>query len=85
MPHKMRRLKSMVFAVTRPSNQITDVIQGITLELTGEGTTTISTSEDLGVAKTTIESLVTAYNSLISYAGGAKGIDIVGRKHAAQH
>ena len=54
------------FAVTRPSNQIADVIQGITLELTGEGTTTISTSENLGVAKTTIESLVSAYNSLTS-------------------
>lgn len=54
------------FAVTRPSNQISDVIQGITLELTGEGTSTISAIEDLGIAKTTIESLVSAYNSLTS-------------------
>lgn len=52
------------FAVTRPSNQITDVIQGVTLELSGLGTSTVSASEDLGVAKTTIESFVTAYNSL---------------------
>ena len=54
------------FAVTRPSNQISDVIQGITLELTGTGTATISATEDLGIAKTTIESLVNAYNTLTS-------------------
>ena len=54
------------FAVTRSSNEITDVIQGINLSLSDLGTTTVSVSENLGVAKTTIESLVTAYNSLAS-------------------
>ena len=54
------------FDVTRPSNQISDVIQGVTLELTGLGSATVSVSEDLGVAKTTIDAFVTAYNTLIS-------------------
>ena len=54
------------FAVTRPNNQISDVIQGVTLELTGAGTATVSVTEDLGVAKSTIEALVSAYNTLTS-------------------
>lgn len=52
------------FAVTRPSNQISDVIQGVTLELSGLGTATVSASEDLGVAKSSIEAFVSAYNTL---------------------
>ncbi len=52
------------FAVTRSSNEIDDVIQGITLSLNSLGTATVTASEDLGVAKTTIEALVTAYNTL---------------------
>lgn len=52
------------FAVTRSSNEIDDVIQGITLSLESLGTATVTASENLGVAKTTIEALVTAYNTL---------------------
>ena len=54
------------FAVTRSSNEIDDVIQGITLSLESLGTATVTASENLGVAKTTIEALVTSYNSLAS-------------------
>lgn len=54
------------FAVTRSSNEIDDVIQGITLSLESLGTATVTASENLGVAKTTIEALVTAYNTLSS-------------------
>ena len=54
------------FEVTRTSNQISDVIQGVTLDLTGLGTASVSVSENLGVAKTSIESLVTSYNELVS-------------------
>ncbi len=54
------------FAVTRSSNEITDVIQGINLTLNSLGTATVTATENLGVAKTTIEALVTAYNSLSS-------------------
>ena len=54
------------FEVTRTSNEISDVIQGVTLNLKGEGTASVSVAENLGVAKTTIEALVTSYNELIS-------------------
>ena len=54
------------FAVTRSSNEISDVIQGVTLNLTGLGTATVSVSENLTVAKSSIDTLVSAYNSLIT-------------------
>ncbi len=54
------------FEVTRTSNEISDVIQGVTLNLKDVGTATVSVAENLGVAKTTIEALVTSYNELIS-------------------
>ncbi|MFK8027949.1 MAG: flagellar filament capping protein FliD [Gammaproteobacteria bacterium] len=54
------------FEVTRTSNEISDVIQGVTLNLKDVGTATVSVSENLGVAKTSIEALVSSYNELIS-------------------
>ena len=54
------------FNVTRSSNEISDVIQGVTLSLTGVGTATVSVSENLATAKSTIDTLVSAYNSLSS-------------------
>ena len=54
------------FEVTRTSNEISDVIQGVTLNLKDVGTATVSVAENLGVAKTTIEALVTSYNELVS-------------------
>lgn len=55
------------FTVNRSTNTINDVIQGVTLELKQENVTaTVSVSENLSVAKTTIEALVTSYNSLTS-------------------
>ena len=54
------------FNVTRSSNEISDVIQGVTLSLTGVGTATVSVSGNLAAAKSTIDTLVSAYNSLRS-------------------
>jgi flagellar hook-associated protein 2 len=54
------------FAVTRSSNEISDVIQGITLNLTGIGTASVSTTENLSVARKSIEALVSSYNKLVS-------------------
>ena len=54
------------FEVTRSSNEISDVIQGVTLNLTGVGTATVSVSENLGVAKSSITALVTSYNELVA-------------------
>ena len=54
------------FAVTRTSNEVSDVIQGVTLNLSALGTATVSVSENLGVAKTSLETFVSSYNALIS-------------------
>ncbi|MFK7795420.1 MAG: flagellar filament capping protein FliD [Gammaproteobacteria bacterium] len=54
------------FEVTRSSNEISDVIQGVTLNLTGVGTASVSVSENLGVAKSSITALVSSYNELVA-------------------
>ncbi len=53
------------FEVTRSSNEISDVIQGVTLSLKDVGTAAISVSEDRSVGSSAIEAAVTAYNELI--------------------
>ena len=53
------------FDITRSSNQISDVIEGITLSLKDIGTASLSVSEDRSVGKSAIEAAVTAYNELI--------------------
>ena len=53
------------FDVTRSSNEISDVIQGVTLSLKEIGTASLSVSEDRSVGKSAIEETVTAYNDLI--------------------
>ena len=53
------------FDVTRSSNEISDVIEGVTLSLKDIGTATLSVSEDRSVGKSAIEAVVTAYNDLI--------------------
>lgn len=53
------------FDVTRSSNNISDVIEGVTLSLKDIGTAALSVAEDRSVGKAAIESAVTAYNELI--------------------
>ncbi len=53
------------FDVTRSSNDISDVIEGVTLSLKDVGTAALSVSEDRSVGKSAIEAAVTAYNDLI--------------------
>jgi len=56
-------------SITKSSNTVTDVIQGVTLELTGKTTgtpATISVSQDTDAAKVAIEAFVKAYNDLYS-------------------
>ena len=53
------------FAVTRSSNEISDVIEGVTLSLKDIGTASLSVSEDRSVGKSAIEAAVSAYNDLI--------------------
>ena len=53
------------FDVTRASNEISDVIEGVTLSLKAIGTAALTVDEDRSVGKSAIETAVTAYNELI--------------------
>ena len=53
------------FDVTRSSNEISDVIEGVTLSLKDIGTAALSVTEDRSVGKSAVEAAVTAYNDLI--------------------
>ena len=53
------------FDVTRSSNEISDVIEGVTLALEGLGKVSLSVSEDRSVGQSAIEAVVKAYNDLI--------------------
>ena len=53
------------FTVTRSSNEISDVIEGVTLSLQGLGPVELSVSEERSEGQSAIEALVTAYNDLI--------------------
>jgi len=53
------------FAVTRSTNEISDVIQGVDLSLKDIGTVSLSVNEDRTTGKNAIEEIVTAYNDLI--------------------
>lgn len=54
------------FTVTRSSNTISDVIDGVTLELTGVGTATVDTRRDLESLNAAMEEFSTQYNALTS-------------------
>ena len=66
------------FTATRSGNEISDVIQGVTLSLESLGDATISVDENLSVATTTIGTLVTAYNSLSSTLAVQRGTSLSG-------
>ena len=54
-------------AITKASNTVTDVIEGVTLELqglTGGTPVTVSTAQDMESAKTAVQDFVQAYNDL---------------------
>lgn len=52
------------FQVTRSSNSVSDVISGVTIELTGVGKSTVDTRRDLTTLKTAADEFVSKYNSL---------------------
>lgn len=54
------------FQVSRSSNTITDVIDGVTLDLTGVGTATVNTRRDQESLNTAMEAFSTQYNALTS-------------------
>ncbi len=54
-------------AISRPSNTISDIINGLTLNLSSEGTATISVENDIDKTTTNIQDFVDAYNDIVKY------------------
>ena len=52
------------FQVTRSSNTISDVVDGVTFDLTGVGKSTVDTRRDLTSLKTALDEFVTTYNAM---------------------
>ena len=50
--------------ISKPSNTITDAIQGVTVSLLKSGTSSLVVSRDLASIQTSVQSFVTAYNDL---------------------
>ncbi len=53
------------FTVTSSSNAVTDVIEGVTLNLVGIGTSTLSTARDTTSLRESVDEFVVKYNSMI--------------------
>lgn len=64
-------------AITRGSNTLTDVIDNVTLTLTGESNTTqsLTVDRDLDPAKTAIQNLADAYNNVMDQIDTLSGYD----------
>lgn len=56
------------YTMTRSSNTVSDVIAGVTLNLASAGTTRIDVTRDTGQIGTSVQSLVSAYNSIMKAA-----------------
>lgn len=50
--------------ITRASNTVTDVISGVTIELTGEGSATLELATDEGAIVESVQAFVDAFNTL---------------------
>jgi flagellar hook-associated protein 2 len=53
--------------ITRSSNTVSDVISGVTLSLQSIGSTQVSVSADAGKTTSSLQSLVDAYNAVVTY------------------
>jgi flagellar hook-associated protein 2 len=54
-----------IFTATRSSNTITDVVEGVTINLVDAGTATLTVAENLGAVEGAVQSFVDAYNSAL--------------------
>lgn len=55
-----------MFTATRSSNTIKDVVQGVTINLVGSGTSTLSVAEDDGAVQDSVQTFVDAYNTALT-------------------
>lgn len=65
-------------AVTRSSNQISDVITGVTLTLKGAGTAELSMQRDFSAVQSAAQSFVNNYNALTSLTTKLRSGDLTG-------
>ena len=52
------------FTVTSSSNSVSDVIEGVTLDLTGLGTAQMDSSRDTSALRASVDAFVSSYNSM---------------------
>jgi flagellar hook-associated protein 2 len=67
-------------SITKPSNTITDAIQGVTLNLTKLGTSAVALSKDTSAIQTSIESFVKAFNDVTQAISDATAYDSTTKK-----
>ena len=53
--------------ITRPTNKVTDVITGLTLNLVALGSSTITVSEDVATTTSKVQDFVDTYNDLVKF------------------
>ncbi len=66
------------FQVTRSSNTISDVISGVTLELTGVGKSTVDSRRDLTTLKSAADEFVSTYNAMSTTLSNLSQNDLSG-------
>jgi len=66
------------FQVTRSSNTISDVISGVTLDLTGVGKSTVDSRRDLTSLETALNEFVTSFNNMNSTLTSMAQTDLQG-------
>jgi flagellar hook-associated protein 2 len=57
---------------------VTDVIDGVTLNLTGTGTATVDSQRDLTSLRTSLDEFVTKYNSMVNTMNGLGDVELSG-------
>jgi flagellar hook-associated protein 2 len=62
-------------AITSPDTSVDNVVQGVTLNLVGTGSSTLNVAADTSTVTTAINSFVTAYNTLNSTIAGLTAYD----------
>ena len=66
------------FTVTSSSNTVSDVIDGVTLNLTGIGKSTVSTARDTTSLRESVDEFVVKYNSMIGTLNDLSKSDLQG-------
>jgi flagellar hook-associated protein 2 len=66
------------YPVTRSSNTVSDVIQGVTLNLKAAGTVSLEVVHDVGAIQAAVESFVKAYNDLHATVRDLRNSDLQG-------